>query len=117
MWCASRPLDLLESLKFQQRVRTVLIHSGPENGVGVVGLGYVGLPLVASLASVGLRVVGVDINEAKMRQLRESAVPDFYEFGLQELLGRYRMACSQDRCPVHVSHQGKDGVRRQGAGP
>jgi len=71
-----------------------LIHDILNKGVGVVGLGYVGLPLVASLASVGFRAVGVDINEAKMRQLRETGVPDFYEFGLQELLSRYRSTVS-----------------------
>ncbi len=31
--------------------------------VGVLGLGYVGLPLVREFASAGVRVVGFDIDE------------------------------------------------------
>ena len=32
--------------------------------VGVVGLGYVGLPLALSMHSAGYEVVGVDVDEA-----------------------------------------------------
>ncbi len=37
--------------------------------VGVLGLGYVGLPLAREFASVGLKVVGFDIDEKKVRTL------------------------------------------------
>jgi UDP-N-acetyl-D-glucosamine dehydrogenase len=37
--------------------------------VGVLGLGYVGLPLVREFASVGLRVVGFDIDDKKVKTL------------------------------------------------
>ncbi|MHC4396927.1 MAG: nucleotide sugar dehydrogenase [Planctomycetota bacterium] len=37
--------------------------------VGVLGLGYVGLPLVREFASAGLKVVGFDIDEKKVRAL------------------------------------------------
>ncbi len=37
--------------------------------VGVLGLGYVGLPLVREFASAGLRVVGFDIDEKKISKL------------------------------------------------
>lgn len=37
--------------------------------VGVLGLGYVGLPLVREFASAGLKVVGFDIDEKKVRTL------------------------------------------------
>lgn len=37
--------------------------------VGVVGLGYVGLPLAISFANSGLRVVGFDVDEAKVSEL------------------------------------------------
>jgi UDP-N-acetyl-D-glucosamine dehydrogenase len=39
--------------------------------VGVVGLGYVGLPLVHLFASKGFRVLGFDIDEAKTRKLNQ----------------------------------------------
>jgi UDP-N-acetyl-D-glucosamine dehydrogenase len=37
--------------------------------VGVLGLGYVGLPLVREFASAGLKVVGFDVDEKKVRIL------------------------------------------------
>ena len=33
-------------------------------GVGVIGLGYVGLPLAVSFAEVGWQVVGFDVSDA-----------------------------------------------------
>jgi len=37
--------------------------------VGIVGLGYVGLPLALRFAEVGYRVVGFDVDEAKVKAL------------------------------------------------
>jgi len=37
--------------------------------VGVLGLGYVGLPLAGEFASAGLKVVGFDVDEKKVRTL------------------------------------------------
>ena len=37
--------------------------------IGVVGLGYVGLPLALRFTEVGLRVVGFDIDQEKPRKL------------------------------------------------
>ncbi|MCS7003186.1 MAG: nucleotide sugar dehydrogenase, partial [Dehalococcoidia bacterium] len=46
--------------------------------VGVIGLGYVGLPLVVALLKAGFRVVGVDTSAAKAQALQagESYIPD-----------------------------------------
>ncbi len=38
--------------------------------IGIVGLGYVGLPLAMSCAEVGFRVLGLDIDGAKVERLR-----------------------------------------------
>ena len=38
--------------------------------VGVVGLGYVGLPLVREFCTSGVRVIGFDIDERKVRKLK-----------------------------------------------
>src|ERR1044071_4761402 len=38
--------------------------------VGIVGLGYVGLPLLRAFFKSGFPVIGFDIDEAKIRQLR-----------------------------------------------
>ncbi|MFE0424387.1 nucleotide sugar dehydrogenase [Streptomyces sp. NPDC058953] len=53
--------------------------------VVVVGLGYVGLPLAASLAAAGVDVIGVDTNPETRRTVTEGRAP-FYEPGLTELL-------------------------------
>lgn len=37
--------------------------------VGVLGLGYVGLPLAREFASAGIRVIGLDIDEPKVKKL------------------------------------------------
>ncbi len=49
-----------------------------EATVGVVGLGYVGLPLAVTLAQAGYRVIGVDNSQEKVESLRrgESYIDD-----------------------------------------
>ena len=46
--------------------------------LGVVGLGYVGLPLVFEFVSSGISVIGVDVNQEKINQLQrgESYIQD-----------------------------------------
>ena len=44
-----------------------------EYTVGVIGLGYVGLPLVLRFGEVGFRVIGFDIDAAKVKQLNGGA--------------------------------------------
>ena len=39
--------------------------------VGIYGLGYVGLPLALRFAEAGIRVIGFDIDEAKVQQLNQ----------------------------------------------
>jgi UDP-N-acetyl-D-glucosamine dehydrogenase len=39
--------------------------------VGIIGLGYVGLPLARAFVSGGLRVLGFDVDTAKIAQLRQ----------------------------------------------
>ncbi len=43
--------------------------SGSDATVGVIGLGYVGLPLALTMADAGKRVVGVDVDGAKVERL------------------------------------------------
>ena len=37
--------------------------------IGVIGLGYVGLPLAVEFAKAGFSVVGLDIDDEKVRSL------------------------------------------------
>ncbi|HVW19535.1 MAG TPA: nucleotide sugar dehydrogenase [Solirubrobacteraceae bacterium] len=55
--------------------------------VSVIGLGRVGLPLALSFADRGLRVVGVDVDRARLDALRDGRMP-FQEPGAQEALDR-----------------------------
>ena len=55
----------------------------------VIGSGYVGLVAAACFAEIGHRVVCVDNDEAKVKQLREGGVPIFEEH-LPELLAKHR---------------------------
>jgi UDP-N-acetyl-D-mannosaminuronic acid dehydrogenase len=55
--------------------------------ISVIGLGRVGLPLALCFADLGLRVLGVDNDRAKLESLRAGRMP-FEEPGCQEILDR-----------------------------
>ena len=55
----------------------------------MVGLGKLGLPFVVSLASRGFQVIGVDIDEKKVRAIN-SGISPVSETNLQEMLTRYK---------------------------
>ncbi|MBN2113673.1 MAG: nucleotide sugar dehydrogenase [Acidimicrobiia bacterium] len=56
---------------------------------GVIGLGYVGLPLAVNAVQRGLRAVGFDVDKAAVARLRggRSPVEDVSDEALQEALG------------------------------
>ncbi len=58
--------------------------------VGVVGLGYVGLPLVVAFAEAGVEVIAVDVDRAKVRAIRrgESYIEDVSSARLKACHGR-----------------------------
>jgi len=53
--------------------------------IAVVGAGYVGLVSSVCLAHIGHHVICVDVNEEKVRQLKQGKVP-IYEPGLEKML-------------------------------
>ncbi|MDN6499086.1 MAG: nucleotide sugar dehydrogenase, partial [Yaniella sp.] len=55
------------------------------NQVSVIGLGYIGLPTAAFLASTGLKVLGCDINKNRVDTINSGVVP-FVEPGFEKLL-------------------------------
>ncbi len=57
------------------------------SSVAIVGAGYVGLTTAIGLADLGNQVIGLDIDEDRVRTLSEGRLP-FYEPGLAELLVR-----------------------------
>ena len=60
-----------------------------EASLGVIGLGYVGLPAACVLADVGFSVTGVDIDAGRVATINAGRSPiEGEEPGLAELLGR-----------------------------
>ncbi len=59
----------------------------PDRNVCIIGLGYVGLTLAATMANIGFRVHGVEVREDVVKLLR-SGQPHFHEPGLADLLRR-----------------------------
>jgi UDP-N-acetyl-D-mannosaminuronic acid dehydrogenase len=56
--------------------------------VSVFALGRTGLPLSLVCADSGLKVVGIDINEELVKQIKNKELP-FYEPGMKELLDKH----------------------------
>jgi UDPglucose 6-dehydrogenase len=56
--------------------------------LGVIGTGHVGLVACVAFAEMGHQVVGVDVDEERVEQLKRG-IPPFYEPGLEELLQRH----------------------------
>jgi GDP-mannose 6-dehydrogenase len=57
----------------------------PSSRIAVLGLGYVGCVTAACLARLGHKVIGVDRDEFKVKQIRAETAP-FYEPGLAEIV-------------------------------
>lgn len=62
-------------------------HDFPDRSVCVIGLGYVGLTLAATLAEVGFRVWGIEVRDSVVASLL-SGEPHFHEPGLADQLQR-----------------------------
>ena len=58
--------------------------------IGIVGLGYVGLPLVLGFVARGFRVIGLDIDESKVKALKagESYIEHIPGEPIQEAVGK-----------------------------
>jgi len=66
--------------------------------VGVVGLGYVGLPLAVEFARSGLRTVGLDVDERKVATIRGggSYIPDVPSSVVAELTASGQLTATSD---------------------
>lgn len=80
--------------------------------ISVIGCGYLGAVHAACMADLGHRVVGVDVDELKVKDL-SAGKPPFYEAGLPELLERGvasgRLRFSHDLAAVARPDDGVDG--------
>jgi UDP-N-acetyl-D-glucosamine dehydrogenase len=66
--------------------------------VGVIGLGYVGLPLAVEFAKAGFAVTGIDVLESKVAQLNrgESYVQDVPTATLRSLVDTHKLRATTD---------------------
>ncbi len=77
--------------------------------IGVVGLGYVGLPVACEFARAGFRVIGVDLKAERVAQINAGINPiEGNEPGLAELLaeviGSGRLWATTDYADLHEAH-------------
>lgn len=70
--------------------------------VAVVGLGYVGLPMAVALAEAGYRVVGIDLDAAKVQALGagRSYLNDVSAEAVARLVAAGRLSAGTDYAPV-----------------
>src|SRR6266849_2995431 len=66
--------------------------------VGIVGLGYVGLPLAVEFAKAGFAVTGIDVQESKVAKLNagESYVQDVSNDALRPLVESQKFQATTD---------------------
>lgn len=66
--------------------------------VGVIGLGYVGLPLAVEFADAGYSVIGLDVTQVKVEQINrgESYIPDISSERIQPLVERRQLRATTD---------------------
>jgi UDP-N-acetyl-D-glucosamine dehydrogenase len=71
---------------------------------GVIGLGYVGLPLAVELARAGFETVGIDIDPAKVDAVTrgESYIPDVPDDDVRSLVADGRLSATTDMSVVRT---------------
>ncbi|MCC7009008.1 MAG: nucleotide sugar dehydrogenase [Acidobacteria bacterium] len=86
--------DLAASLRHKLQSRTAQ--------VGVVGLGYVGLPLAVELARAGFRAVGIDLDQRKVDLINqgESYIQDVSTADVARFREAGRLSATTDRAVV-----------------
>ncbi len=86
----SRPPDTAKKLEEKILDRTAVI--------GIIGMGYVGLPLAVEFGRVGYKVIGIDINPKKIKTLNsgKSDVDDIKDYQVKELVDLKRLKNTTD---------------------
>jgi UDP-N-acetyl-D-glucosamine dehydrogenase len=92
--------DLLAEHPTAQILRHKIVEKRAR--VGIVGLGYVGLPLAVEFAKAGFSVTGIDISEEKVRRVNggDSYVGDIPSETLAPLVASGRLRATTDFAAV-----------------
>jgi len=71
---------------------------GRDARVGIVGLGYVGLPLAVELAKAGFTVTGIDLDDRKIRAINngQSYIPDVSTKDVETLTRSGKLSATTD---------------------
>ena len=74
--------------------------------VGIIGLGYVGLPLAVEFATAGFNVTGIDVQAAKVAQLNDGAsyIQDVSQDIVQPLVENGKITATTDSRSRHSEH-------------
>lgn len=66
--------------------------------IGVIGLGYVGLPLAVEFGKAGFHVVGIDLDEEKIKEINkgESYIPDIGNKNIKKLIDEQRLIATSN---------------------
>jgi UDP-N-acetyl-D-glucosamine dehydrogenase len=85
-------VDLIKDSALLQKLDDRTAH------IGVVGLGYVGLPTMLAVAEGGFRVTGLDIDESRITRINagESYIEDIHSSMLGELVSGGKISATSD---------------------
>ena len=66
--------------------------------IGVIGLGYVGLPLAVNFAQAGVKVIGFDKSQSKVDKINhgENYIKDIRDAVLREVVGNIKLTATTD---------------------
>jgi UDP-N-acetyl-D-glucosamine dehydrogenase len=80
------------AVTLQRKIETNCIRAG------VIGLGYVGLPLAVEFAKAGYEVIGLDIDESKVETINrgQSYIPDVADADVAALTASGRLSATTD---------------------
>lgn len=66
--------------------------------IGIIGLGYVGLPLAVNFAEAGVKVIGFDKSEIKVNKINsgENYIKDIRDAVLRDVVGKVKLKATTD---------------------
>ena len=72
------------SIQFEKSVsvdlsRLLIDYKNHDVTIGVIGMGYVGLPLAEALVNTGFNTIGFDVDDGKVQLLKEAMTSLFYQ--------------------------------------